>query len=283
MATYVIGDLQGCLEPLERLLEKIEFQPARDRLWFTGDLVNRGPDSLGVLRRVFGLGERAVCVLGNHDLHLLAIHHVEGTRTRKGDTLDPILAAPDRDILLGWLRAQPLLHIDPDFNCALVHAGIPPDWDLAQAVLHAEEVEAALRGPRCSDFLATMYGNEPDRWSPRLDAAARLRFTTNCLTRMRYLTEDGRLDLRAKGGLEASRPGLVPWFMAPGRRVAGTRILFGHWSTLHLSPEQEVRYGVHALDTGAVWGGRLSALRLEDRVRFEVPGLASGPPIPGLD
>lgn len=283
MATYVIGDLQGCLEPLERLLDRIGFAPTCDRLWFTGDLVNRGPDSLGVLRRIFALGERATCVLGNHDLHLLAIYHVEGIRPRKGDTLDAIFRAPDRDLLLDWLRKRPLLHADPDSNYALVHAGIPPVWDLAEAIRYSGEIETVLRGTGHREFLASMYGSEPDRWSPHLDTAARRRFTTNSLTRMRYLTDDGRLDLRAKGGLETPRPGLVPWFMAPGRRTLGTRILFGHWSTLKLSPAQEARYGVHALDTGAVWGGPLSALRLDDGMRFEVPGLGPAPRIPVID
>jgi bis(5'-nucleosyl)-tetraphosphatase (symmetrical) len=220
-------------------------------------------------------------VLGNHDLHLLAVHYVDGNRTRKGDTLDGILAAPDRELLLGWLRAQPLLHVDAEFNCALVHAGIAPEWDLAQAQQLAAEVETALRGPGFRDYLAAMYGNAPERWSPGLDAVARRRFTTNCLTRMRYVTDDGRLEMRVKGGLEKQRPGLVPWFMAPGRRTLGTRILFGHWSTLRLTPAQENHYGVHALDTGAVWGGTLSALRLDDGVRIEVPGLGVALPVTG--
>jgi bis(5'-nucleosyl)-tetraphosphatase (symmetrical) len=274
MSTYAIGDLQGCLDCFERLLARIEFDAARDRLWLTGDLVNRGPDSLGTLRRVRGLGECATTVLGNHDLHLLAVALTSEGRTRKGDTLDDILTAPDRVELLDWLRHQPLFHHDPVLNISLVHAGIPSTWTVSEAASRASEVEIALRGPSHSEILSAIYGNTPDRWSPELVGIPRLRFIINALTRMRFCTDDGQLDLKHKESPAQAGPGLMPWFAVPGRANAGARIVFGHWSTLRLSSEEETRYRVHPLDTGAVWGDRLTALRLEDGARFSVPGVS---------
>lgn len=273
MATYAIGDVQGCREPLLRLLDHISFDPAQDRLWFTGDLVNRGPDSLGVLRFVAALGNRAVVVLGNHDLHLLALRHDPTRRAKKGDTVDDILTASDRDALLDWLRGQPLLHQDTALGYTLVHAGLPPAWTVDEAAAHAREVEHVLRGSGLNAFLADMYGNAPDAWTPTLRNHARLRFITNCLTRIRYCKSDGRLDLKAKMALAARPGGLLPWFMLPGRRSVEARIVFGHWSTLRLSAAEERQYRVYPLDTGAVWGGMLSALRLEDQRRYQVRGL----------
>ncbi len=260
MSTYAIGDLQGCLEPLLRLLDQLRFDPARDRVWFTGDLVNRGPRSLETLRFVRDLGAAAVTVLGNHDLHLLAIAADHG-RLKKKDTLAAILAAPDRDELLGWLAARPLLHHDPGLGFTLVHAGLPPEWDLATAQGCAAELEAVLRGPDAGAFYAHMYGNRPDRWNPGLKGWERLRYITNCFTRLRYCDRKGRLELTEKGPPGSQAKGLMPWFHVPGRASAGLRILFGHWSTLALAHVEDT--GVYPLDSGCIWGGQLTALELE--------------------
>ncbi len=273
MATYVIGDIQGCHAEFAALLGKVAFDPARDRLWLTGDLVNRGPASLAVLRAVKALGDRAVVVLGNHDLHLLACRYVPGTRTRSGDTLDDILIAPDCDELLDWLRCRPLIHHDAALKLTMVHAGIPPQWTLSDALACASEVETRLRGAQFADDLARMYGNLPDVWHNDLRGAQRVRFIINGLTRLRYVTRDGRMDLKAKGPPGSQRGGLQPWFAASGRRSLGAHIVFGHWSTLRLSTDEEAAFNVVPLDTGAVWGGALTALRVEDGARFQVPGL----------
>lgn len=261
MSTYIIGDLQGCYSVLRRLLDLLRFDPGRDRLWFAGDLVNRGPESLETLRFIKQLGPAALSVLGNHDLHLLAV--ANGGRKGRRDTLDPILAAADRDELLDWLRHLPLLHESADGGAALLHAGLPPQWDMPKARACAREAEAALAGPGYAALLAAMYGDEPRTWKDALAGIERLRFIINCYTRLRYCDRGGRMDFAAKGAPGSQPPGLVPWFSAPKRRSAGTTLVFGHWSTLGRVywPEQDV-YG---LDTGAVWGGRLTALRLEDR------------------
>lgn len=256
MATWAVGDLQGCADALDDLLERIGYRPG-DQLWFVGDLVNRGPGSLRCLRRVRGLGDDAVVVLGNHDLHLLALASgVDGPRDR--DTLGDILAAPDRDELLDWLLHRPLIHHDPSLGATLVHAGLHPDWDLATALdLGAQVADALLRAP--GDLFRQMYGDRPDRWSDDLEGADRLRFAINVLTRMRFLTEDKRLDLETKGGPDEAPAGLRPWFRFQGRAAADTRVVFGHWSTLGLLSEP----GLLALDTGCVWGGALTAVRLD--------------------
>jgi bis(5'-nucleosyl)-tetraphosphatase (symmetrical) len=270
MVTYAIGDVQGCHRELQRLLEVIAFDPGTDRLWFTGDLVNRGPDSLLVLRFVRQLGSRAITVLGNHDLHLLACA-VGNRKPRRNDTFEEILEAPDRDSLLQWLRACPLFHHDTASGYAMVHAGLAPQWDIAAATARAHEVERALRGSGFTAFLNNMYGNEPDRWSEDLHGNARLRFITNCLTRIRYCTSKGRLDLKPKGPPGTQGGKLMPWYAVPDRRSRATRILFGHWATLHLAgaPDTE-NNNVVGLDTGCVWGGRLTAMRLDDGAMFDV-------------
>ena len=263
MSTYAIGDVQGCWVELQRLLESFGFQPGRDRLWLVGDLVNRGPQSLEVLRFVRGLGDAAVTVLGNHDLHLLALArgHV---KARDDDTLQAVLQAEDRDELLHWLLQQPLLHREGD--TLMVHAGLLPQWDADQAEALAAEVQAALRGPEPGRFLSQLYGSQPRAWCDALQGADRLRVIVNAMTRMRFCTADGEMDFSAKGEAATAPAGCLPWFALPGRRSAGNTLVVGHWSALgvRLSPR------LLALDSGCVWGGRLSALRLEDRTLFQV-------------
>jgi bis(5'-nucleosyl)-tetraphosphatase (symmetrical) len=258
MPLYAIGDIQGCNAELGALLDAIDFSADRDRVWFVGDLVNRGPESLQVLRRIRALGDAAISVLGNHDLHLLAAAH-GCTKVRSEDTLDDIFAAPDRDALLTWLLHRPLLHEDPEMRLCLLHAGLSPQWDMATARACAREFERALRqDPR--RVFEQMYGDEPDRWDPALGGAERLRFIANCFTRLRFVDADGRLALRAKGSPEkAQKRALVPWFAATGARWRGPRMIFGHWSTLGFFSNADVT----GLDTGCVWGGSLTALRLD--------------------
>jgi bis(5'-nucleosyl)-tetraphosphatase (symmetrical) len=258
MALYAIGDVQGCDRELGQLLKLLEFSPERDRVWFVGDLVNRGPDSLGVLRRVRNLGHAANVTLGNHDLHLLAAAYGDAPM-RSGDTLEAVLRAPDRDQLLDWLLNRPLMHQEPELGVVLLHAGLPPEWDVTTAAGCAREFEQALRrDPR--RLFAAMYGDQPDRWQPSLGGADRLRFIVNCFTRLRYLDADGRLALRAKGSpKKAGAVGLTPWFAAKNRAWRGARVVFGHWSTLGFFRNDDVI----GLDTGCVWGGTLSAIRLD--------------------
>jgi bis(5'-nucleosyl)-tetraphosphatase (symmetrical) len=259
VAVYAIGDIQGCYDPLRRLLDALSFDPSQDRLWLTGDLVNRGPQSLQVLRYVAGLREVA-CVLGNHDLHLLALAAgAEAARRRSRDTLDAVLSAPDRDELLAWLRARPLVHYDAALGWLLVHAGVAPQWDLAHTLACAREVEAALHSDGDGAFLAGMYGDEPSRWSDDLRGIERLRFITNCCTRIRYCDASGRLDLGPKGPPGTQAASLVPWFRAPQRRTRGLQIAFGHWAALGFLDEPDLL----ALDTGCVWGQTLTAVRLD--------------------
>ncbi len=267
MAIYAIGDIQGCFDELQRLLDRIRFDPSRDRLWFTGDLVNRGPKSLQTLRFVRELGESAVTVLGNHDLHLLAIHAGQEGQRKRCDTLDAILQAPDRDQLLEWLRHRPLLHCEAGLNTALLHAGLPPQWEITHARRYAAEVETLLRGANWREFFAHMYGNRPLRWSEDLQGWERLRFIVNALTRMRYCTMDGELDLHAKGPPGSQPEGLLPWFRVPDRKSRDTMILFGHWSTLGVLQCDNIC----ALDSGCLWGGSLTALRLDDMSTSSVP------------
>lgn len=275
MAVYAIGDLQGCLDPLKRLLDKVRFDPAADHLWFTGDLVNRGPASLATLRFVRYLGPQATTVLGNHDMHLLAIAWAENRSPRKKDALTEILEAPDCAELLEWLRRQPLFHYDAELDFAMVHAGLPPQWDLDDAHAAAAELETVLRSDRFVDFLRQMYGDKPDRWDPGLGGVERLRFIINAFTRLRYLRPDGSMEFDNKGPVSRAGTELVPWFDFPGRRSAGLQIVFGHWSTLGDLAQD----GVHGIDTGCVWGGRLTALQLDAKIRHCVecgPGLRPG-------
>lgn len=259
MAVYAIGDLQGCYTPLRRLLDQIHFDPASDRLWFAGDLVNRGPESLECLRLVHSLGDQAVTVLGNHDMHLLAVAFRPELQPKPKDTLADILNAPDAGELLDWLRRRPFFHHDAELGYGMVHAGLPPQWDLAQAQACNRELSAVVGGPDYLDFFAVMYGNQPDCWDPDLDGADRLRFILNCFTRMRFVTPEGRLDFDAKGPPGSQPEGLMPWFEAPERRSRQLPLIFGHWSTVG----RVTGHNVHALDTGCVWGGRLTAMRLD--------------------
>jgi bis(5'-nucleosyl)-tetraphosphatase (symmetrical) len=258
MAVYAIGDLQGCYDELRALLAKIGFSPDRDRLWFTGDLVNRGPKSLETLRFIRDLGDCALTVLGNHDLHLLAAAH-DPTYARSKCTLRPVIEAPDRTELLDWLRRRPLLHHDETLGFTLIHAGLPPHWNLSRARAHAQEVEKALQGDRFEDYLEHMYGDEPARWSDELRGWDRLRYITNCFTRLRYCDLQGRLALQEKGPPGSQEAPYRPWFEIPNRASRDLRIVFGHWSTL--GPRDDP--GIYPLDTGCLWGGKLTALRLD--------------------
>lgn len=259
MTHYVIGDLQGCLEPLEKLLSKLSFSPHRDHLVFCGDLVNRGPDSLGTLRYIRSLGTAATTVLGNHDLHLLAAAQ-SGDFGRK-DTLQHIMQAHDVEALLAWLIQQPLAWLHGKSDALVVHAGLPPQWNRVQTLALAQEASQALQGKQGKKFLADMYGDEPNLWSEDLAGIPRLRFIINCLTRLRYCDAQGRIQLKPKGAPGSQPRGLMPWFEAPGRKTANDTIIFGHWSTLgKISWPQSKVYG---LDTGCVWGGCLTALNLD--------------------
>lgn len=274
MPTYAIGDIQGCDDELGELLSRLRFRPDRDRLWLVGDLVNRGPKSLAVLRRIRALGDNAIAVLGNHDLHLLAIAHSSGARLRAGDTLEEILQAPDREQLLDWLQSRPLLHHDPGMGPAgytMIHAGLAPQWDLAAAQGAAREVEQALRH-RPEGLFANMYGDRPNQWSEDLQGYPRLRFIVNCLTRLRYCDPDGRIDLKAKDGLDNAPPPLMPWFRVPGRRSRSLRIVCGHWSALGLYLSDSRGDNVASIDTGCVWGGSLCALRIDKPAEPELVG-----------
>ena len=253
---YLIGDLQGCYDPLEQLLATVDFSPSRDRIHLLGDLVNRGPQSLPVLKRLAALGDAARCLLGNHDLHLLAVAH--GVRQQsKGDTIADILADPRRDELLDWLRHRDMAA--QACGWLLVHAGVIPQWSADDTLAHAREIEALLRSDRIAEFLPTMYGNEPRRWSPTLEGPDRWRVIVNVLTRMRLCSADGELELKKDGPGEAP-PGMLRWFDHPHRLTRDTPIAFGHWSQLGLVDTPTLL----SIDTGCVWGGQLTAVRVDD-------------------
>ncbi len=261
MAVYVIGDLQGCYDSLQKLLTSLDFDLAKDRLWFAGDLVNRGPDSLKVLRFVKSLGDRAATVLGNHDLHLLAAYS-SVTKLKSSDTLNKVLSAPDCDEIMHWLRFQPLLHHDIDLNFSLVHAGIYPGWHISEAISRANEVESILQSPQYKNFLSNMYGNKPDIWSDELEGMDRLRFITNVFTRMRYLNSDLSLDLTATGTpSKLKNINVIPWFEFKQSAIKFNRVAFGHWSTLSTGQYENC----FALDSGCVWGGQMTALRIDKK------------------
>ncbi|MEP6966147.1 MAG: symmetrical bis(5'-nucleosyl)-tetraphosphatase [Polaromonas sp.] len=269
MSLYCIGDLQGCLSPFQRLLEKIDFSPSRDTLFLLGDLVNRGPDSLGVLRCLTALGESARCLLGNHDLHLLALWQGVREPGRK-DTTQAVLQAPDGDALLDWLRHRSMAIAQHGW--LMVHAGVLPQWSVAQTMALAAEVEQALRGCGLKSFLSTMYGNLPNQWHDGLQGADRLRVIVNALTRLRFCTPQGVMDFSSSESATKAPPGHLPWFEVPVRLSRDTPIVFGHWSTLTQDARGTgLRGKVLPLDTGCVWGGCLTAARLGDEAaQFEL-------------
>ncbi len=263
MTTYAVGDLQGCLKPLQCLLQQVDFDFERDRLWLTGDLINRGPDSLETLRFLYRHRDHITTVLGNHDLHFLAVYHGHA-RLHPSDTLDALLAAPDCAELAQWLQQQPLLHSDPHNGFHMVHAGIPPIWSLTQAQTYAREVEQQLQ-QQADNYFQHMYGNQPDCWSPDLAGPERWRTITNYFTRMRFCSAEGRLDFSNKLGAEQAQQQFQPWFDFEQRPSRQDKIIFGHWAALQGKTEAD---NVFALDTGCVWGGQLSFLRLQDQHYF---------------
>ena len=264
MATYAIGDIQGCLEPLQCLLRKINFNPAIDQLWLAGDLINRGPYTLATLRFLYKLRDSITIVLGNHDLHFIAVYY--GLRKQsKNDTLSELLAAPDCADLVYWLRQQKLVHHDPALAFTMVHAGIPPQWDLAEALARSAEVETVLQSGAPENFLAGMYGNTPNQWENDLTGIDRLRMITNYFTRMRFCSASGELELQTKESAAAAPDGFSPWFSFFKRKMRNEKIVFGHWAALEGKTKTN---NVYALDTGCVWGGSLTALRLEDECQF---------------
>jgi bis(5'-nucleosyl)-tetraphosphatase (symmetrical) len=262
MSIYAIGDIQGCLEPLQRLLDVVHFEPAQDELWFVGDIVNRGPDSLKTLRYVRNLGSSAITVLGNHDLHLLVVA-AGAYKQMRGDTIEDILRASDRDELLDWLRQQKLMHADHGY--AMVHAGLLPQWSIAQSLALAHEVEQTLSGDDYLQFLRVMYGNKPHAWSNNLKGFDRLRVIVNAMTRMRLCTSDGLMEFSHKLAPLNMPDNFAPWYDAPHRAHRDTPIIFGHWASLGVL----LREDVIALDSGCVWGRKLTAIRLDDRRTFQ--------------
>lgn len=257
MTDYAIGDIQGCYEPLLKVLNQVGFSPSRDRLWVAGDLINRGPESLKTLRYIESLEASAVVVLGNHDLHLLAVA-LGGHRIRSKDTLNDILEAPDHDRLIEWLRQQKLCVYDPDRNYLMSHAGLPHVWSVSDALGHAKELASVIRGPEAGDFFANMYGNQPERWQENLTGMDRWRMITNYFTRMRFIAQDGTLELDTKESADDAPEGFAPWFTYPRRD--DVRIIFGHWAALE-GKTGDARY--IGLDTGCVWGGALTVLNLD--------------------
>lgn len=265
MATYAIGDIQGCYDSLQALLARCAFDPATDRLWLVGDLVNRGPESLTTLRFIRSLGDAAVTVLGNHDLYLLMVAEGGAKFRGKDDTLQEILDAPDRNELLDWLRHQPLCYTESEY--CMVHAGLLPQWTAVRARELASEVETALQGPNFREFILNLWGSEPAGWSDDLEGWPRLRVIVNAMTRMRFCTLDGIMEFKVKGKLSNAPAGHLPWFDLPDRQSRDAVLVTGHWSALGLKVEPNFL----ALDSGCLWGGHLTAVRLEDRAVFQVP------------
>ena len=273
MSFYAIGDIQGCHAELCQLLDLIGFSPREDRLWLVGDLVNRGPDSLAVLREVKALGDAAVTVLGNHDFHLLNVAAGQA-KVHKQDTLAKVLAAPDRDELVDWLQHRPLVVVEDER--LLVHAGLLPQWTPATALMLSREVEAALTGPQADAFLAALYGDEPRAWRDELEGFDRLRVAVNAFARLRFCKADGTMELSEKRGPRAAPDGYRPWFEHEGRASAGVTVICGHWSTLDL----RLLPNMLMLDSGCIWGGPLTAVRLPDRRVYQVPGRSPLQPKP---
>lgn len=259
MATYAIGDIQGCFVEFKKLLKKIKFNKDKDTLWICGDLVNRGPDSLKTLQYIRSLGSAAKCILGNHDLHLMAIYYTSA-ELRSNDTLAEVVNSPDAEELMFWLRQQPLFHFDVELNCAMVHAGIYPGWNIEDCLAYAKEVEDVIKGDSYLSFFHSMYGNRPDYWKPSLKNMDRLRFITNVFSRMRYVDRSGTLNFKVKcGPSKQTDASLYPWYELAKKHIKHNRVVFGHWSSL-----ESKQYGnCFALDSGCLWGRQLSALRLD--------------------
>lgn len=274
MSTFCIGDVHGAAQELDSLLKRLSNETGDPQFWLVGDLVNRGPDSAGVLRRVRGLGARAITILGNHDLSLLALAEQPNALARGNDSLQDLLRAPDRDELLAWLRQRPLIHRDSALGWTMVHAGLPETWSVGEAMARAAELEDMLRGPDHAYFLRHLFGNTPERWSPRLDGIERLRYIANALTRQRFVRPDGSLDMAYKKTLAGAPATLSPWFALPSRASRNERIVFGHWSALEQIAWPE--HNVWCVDTGAAWGGKLSALRLDSDIPELIQIDASG-------
>ncbi|XBS70507.1 bis(5'-nucleosyl)-tetraphosphatase (symmetrical) ApaH [Acerihabitans sp. KWT182] len=272
MSTYLIGDIHGCFEELKLLLSQVDFDPSQDELWLTGDLVARGPASLEVVRYVRELGDSVRMVLGNHDLHLLAVY-AGISRNKPKDRITPLLEAPDADVLVNWLRRQPVLQVDEEKKLIMAHAGITPQWDLATARVCAREVEAVLSSDSYPLFLDAMYGDMPNNWSPELTGLSRLRFSTNAFTRMRFCFPNGQLDMICKDTPDRAPPPLRPWYLLPGPVSEEYSIAFGHWASLEGKGTPE---GIYALDTGCCWGGDLTLLRWEDKQYFRQPSNRRG-------
>jgi bis(5'-nucleosyl)-tetraphosphatase (symmetrical) len=271
MSTYAIGDLQGCNSELQDLLDKINFDETNDQLWFVGDLVNRGPASLDCLRFVKSLGNKVKVVLGNHDLHLLAVANKIRKPHRK-DTFDEILTAEDSEELFNWIRQQPLLVHDPELNFTMIHAGLPPQWALEKAKELSQETETLLQSHHFDDFIHNMYGDQPDTWKDKLKDDDRHRFIINAFTRTRYIDKDNKLDMKETCAPGNQNKSLTPWYAIPDRKTKRDKIIFGHWSTVTLGKEKDFKqYNVYPLDTGCLWGGNLTAMRLEDKKTFSVP------------
>lgn len=265
MSCYAVGDIQGCLQPLKGLLEKVKFDPSKDQLWCVGDLVNRGPQSLETLRFLYQMRDSVICVLGNHDLHLLACYF-DPSRLKRKDTFADILQAPDCDELMQWLLSLPLMHYDQQRKITMVHAGIAPQWSIQQALTYAQEVHEVLRNPSLQPiYFAHMYGNQPDNWDDNLHGPERWRMITNYFTRMRFSTAAGQLEFASKEGLDSAPEGFTPWFLIPGRKAKGEAILFGHWAALEgycAAPN------VQALDTGCVWGNVMTLYNIDTHEKY---------------
>jgi bis(5'-nucleosyl)-tetraphosphatase (symmetrical) len=264
MSIYAIGDVQGCYRPLRDLLKKIRFKADRDQLWFVGDLVNRGPDNLKTLRYLKDLGDNAISILGNHDLHLLAVAYGHRDIHHRNDTFQDVVSASDFDPLIDWLRHRPIMHHDETSDFTMVHAGLPPQWNLTRAQQCANEIQQVLRGNQIDSFLAHMYGNKPNLWSDTLQGWDRLRFITNSFTRIRYCDEHGREDFKNNRAIGTQPEHLMPWFRLPNRKNRDLKLIFGHWATLG----HHVEENIFALDSGCVWGNKLTAMRLDDEPEY---------------
>ena len=266
MANYAIGDIQGCLTELKQLLEKLHFSQ-NDTVWFCGDLINRGPESLETLRFIKALGDQAVCIQGNHDLHLLAVHFGI-TKPKRSDTINDILSSPDREELMQWLLNQPLMHFDKNRQLYMVHAGLHPQWSVDKALGLSDEVQQVLTSQHPFEFFKHMYGNEPAQWSDQLTGMDRLRVITNYFTRMRFCTPDGQLEFASKEGLSSQPAGFMPWYQAREQNWPNERCVFGHWAALEGKTGSD---HYQALDTGCVWGAKLTAMNIDTLERTSVP------------